>query len=135
MVELDDRLPSGAGARKLERYDHFLTGWSAHLPRYGERHMAALLLVFVCRDRARARRCALLADAALRACRAYAGEHPADWDYTGRRSTLFVAERDVHDGVLVGYGTPELPPTVRAGPADGDPAAGQASIERRQMLA
>ena len=30
IVELDDRLPRGRGAGKLERYDHFLTGWSAH---------------------------------------------------------------------------------------------------------
>ncbi|HEX3911196.1 MAG TPA: replication-relaxation family protein [Solirubrobacteraceae bacterium] len=135
MVELDDRLPTGSGAAKLERYDHFLTGWSTHLPRYSERRRTAALLVFVCRDRSRARRCALLADAALRACRAYAGEHPLDWEYSGRRSTLFVAERDVHNGSLRGYGVPELPPAVRVEEADGDPAGAEASVERRELLA
>ncbi len=31
LVELDDRLPHGRGAAKLERYDHLLAGWSVCL--------------------------------------------------------------------------------------------------------
>jgi DNA-binding transcriptional ArsR family regulator len=76
LVEFDDRLPSGAAASKLERYDHFLTGWAVHTRRYGRRLEALPLVVFVCRDRARARECARRADPLLRASRAYAGEYP-----------------------------------------------------------
>ena len=37
LVELDDRLPAGRAAGKLERYDHLLAGWSVHTNRYGRR--------------------------------------------------------------------------------------------------
>jgi hypothetical protein len=135
IVELDDRLPVGRAAAKLERYDHFLAGWSAHTRRYGSRREALPLVVFVCRDRARARACALAADATLRACRAYAGEYPFDWDYPGRERTLFASERDVHEGLLRAYGVPRLPPSVRTTEARGDPRAGEASAEARELLA
>jgi DNA-binding HxlR family transcriptional regulator len=91
IVELDDRLATRRGVAKLERYDHFLAGWSAHSPRYGRRREAEPLIVFVCRDRRRAHACAQGADSALRACRAYAGEYPVDWEYPGRERMLFVA--------------------------------------------
>ncbi len=123
MIELDDRLPEGAGAAKLERYDHFLAGWSAHLKRYS-RHGAQLpLVVFVCRDRARARECARRADRVLVACRAYPGEYPTDWQYSSREHVLFAAERDAHEGLLSAYGVPPLPPEVRVAAAGGDPRA------------
>ena len=77
IVELDDRPAVGRDARKLERYDHFLAGWSLHTPRYGRRAEAVPVVVFVCRDRARARECARRADSVLRACRAYAGDTPS----------------------------------------------------------
>ena len=57
-VEFDDRLPEGVAAAKLERYDHFLTGWSANLGRYARAGSELPIVVFVCRDRARARECA-----------------------------------------------------------------------------
>ncbi len=134
MVELDDRLPSSAAAGKLQRYDHFLTGWSAHVRRYGERAKAAPLVVFVCRDRSRARRCAELADAALVACRAYAGEYPSNWEYIGRSRTLFAAERDLHEGSVRAYGVPSLPPAVRMATRGGDPAASEPRVEQRRLL-
>ncbi len=99
MLELDDRLAPGPVAAKLERYDHFIAGWSAHTRRYGPQRAVQPLVVFVCRDRARARECARRADAVLGACRAYAGEYPFDWDYPGRESIAFVAERDIHEGI------------------------------------
>ncbi len=133
IVELDDRLPVGRAARKLERYDHFLAGWSLHTNRYGKRAEAVPVVVFVCRDRARARECAKRADAVLRACRAYAGEYPRDWEYPGRDGAIFVAERDVHEGLLCGYGVPRLPPEVRVGAAHGDPRAAVVSVEARQI--
>jgi len=73
--------------------------------------------VFVCSDRARARACARAADRLLVAAQAYAGEHPGKWEYTGRRRIVFVAERDVHEGILRGYGLQCLPPEVRASAA------------------
>jgi len=112
LVEFDDRLPTGRAAGKLERYDHLLAGWSVHTTRYGRRLGVPPSVVFVCRDRARARECARRADAMLTACRAYAGEYPADWEYPGRQGVMFVAERDAHVGLLRGYGVPRLPPDV-----------------------
>jgi hypothetical protein len=134
LVEFDDRLPEGGSAGKLERYDHFLSGWSAHTPRYGRRLEAIPVVVFVCRDRARARACARSADATLRACRAYAGDYPFDWEYPARERILFASERDGHEGILQGYGVPRLPPAVRVAAARGDPRAGEASIEQRQII-
>jgi hypothetical protein len=134
MVELDDRLATAGGAGKLRRYDHFLTGWSLHTRRYGRRAQALPLVVFVCRDRGRARDCAIGADAVLCACRAYAGEYPCDWEYTGRERVLFVAERDAHEGLLRGYGVPRLPPEVRVSAARGDPSARQAAVAARELL-
>ena len=135
LVEFDDRLPTGRGAGKLERYDHLLAGWSVHTTRYGRRLGAPPAVVFVCRDRARARECARGADAVLTACRAYAGEYPADWEYPGREGILFVAERDVHEGLLRGYGVPRLPPEVRVSVAGGDPRMRETTAEPRELLA
>ena len=132
LVELDDRLGPGAVA-KLERYDHLVSGWSVHTRRYGRELGMPPFVVFVCRDRARARECARRADAVLTACRAYNGEYPVDWQYPGRERVLFAAERDVHDGRLTAYGVDRLPPDVRAEAADGDPAARAAEPCERQL--
>jgi hypothetical protein len=134
IIEFDDRLSSAPVARKLERYDHFLAGWSAHTRRYGRRMDAVAVVVFVCRDRARARACARGADSVLCACRAYAGEYSFDWEYPGRERVVFVAERDAHEGILRGYGVPRLPPAVRIASAHGDPRAGETAIEPRELL-
>jgi Replication-relaxation len=133
LVELDDRLPEGSGAAKLERYDHFLAGWSTHVKRYGAHGNALPLVVFVCRDRPRARECARRADRILTACRAYAGEYPFDWQYPGRRGIVFAAERDAHDGLLCAWGVPSLPPEVRVAAAAGDPRGRDALVELRQL--
>jgi hypothetical protein len=135
ILEFDDRLDSGRGIGKLERYDHFLAGWSVHTKRYGRRLEAMPLVVFVCRATGRARECARRADSVLRACRAYAGEYPFDWEYPGRERVLFASERDVHDRLLCGFGVPRLPPGVRARAAHGDPRAGEAAVEPRELLA
>ena len=133
IVEFDDRLAVGRAARKLERYDHFLAGWSLHTPRYGTRAEAVPVVVFVCRDRARARECARRADSVLRACRAYAGEYPLDWEYPGRERILFVAERDAHERLLFAYGVPRVPPPVRVSAAQGDPRAAEATVQPREL--
>jgi len=133
MVELDDRHGSDRWIAKLERYDHFLAGWSAHTARYGRRPQAVPIVAFVCRDRSRARECAQRADLTLRACRAYAGEYPFDWQYPGRERALFFAERDVHEGALWAQGVPRLPPDVRVSAARGDPRTGEATAEPRSL--
>lgn len=135
LVERDDRLPTGRAAGKLERYDHFLAGWSASLKRYGPRLGVLPLVVFVCRDRARARECTRRSDAVLTACRAYAGVYPAEWEYPGRERIVFVAERDVYEGRLRGYGVPRLPPEVRVSVAHGDPRARESAAESRELPA
>ena len=126
IVELDDRVVDAAATRKLERYDHFLAGWALHLRRYGDRAEATPIVVFVCRDRPRARRCAERADFALRACRAYAGEYPSDWQYPGRERIRFAAERDLHAGALAAYRVLPLPPEVRARVSGAGPHASEA---------
>jgi hypothetical protein len=133
IVELDDLLPEQRGVAKLARYDHFLAGWSAYTRRYGERRDAEPVVVCVCRDRGHARGCARLADAVLRACRAYAGDYPFDWEYPSRERMLFVAERDMHEGLRRAYGVPRLPPAVRVLEAHGDPRAGEASVQAREL--
>jgi hypothetical protein len=133
IVERDDRLSSARWIAKLERYDHFLAGWSLHTARYGRRRDALPVVVFVCRDGRHARECARRADMTLRACRAYAGEYPFDWEYPGRERVLFAPERDVHDGSLAAHGVPRLPPAVRVSCAHGDPRAGEATDEPRTL--
>jgi hypothetical protein len=127
LVELDDRHKSPAWINKLERYDHFLTGWSAQTRRYGGQEAANVLAVFVCRDRERARICARRADAVLCACRAYAGDYPQSWEYLGRERIVFLSERDIHEGNLCAWGTGRLTPEVRIALASGDPSAAEAS--------
>ncbi|MGA9875451.1 MAG: replication-relaxation family protein [Solirubrobacteraceae bacterium] len=123
LVELDDRLPEGAGAAKIERYDHFLAGWCTHIERYARPGAELPLVVFVCRDSSRARECARRADSVLSACRAYAGEYPFAWQYPGREHVVFASERDAHEGRLCACGVPRLPPEVRVEAAGGDPRA------------
>jgi Replication-relaxation len=125
LVERDDRVRSAVWLNKLERYDHFLTGWSAQTVRYGTEGAATPVVVFVCRDRARARDCARRADAALTAARAYGGDYPHSWEYCGRRATLFVAERDVHERSLCAWGVPDLPPALRVAASSDDRGAGE----------
>ncbi len=134
IVELDDRVSAPGWLAKLERYDHFLSGWSLSTTRYGRRREALPVVVFVCRDRSRARDCARRADSALIACRAYAGEYPFDWQYPGRARILFVAERDIHEGLTGAFGVPALPPEVRAMVAHEDPRERRAVLERRELL-
>ena len=134
LVEFDDRLPAMRTAGKLERYDHLLAGWSVHTKRYGTRRGVRPFVVFVCRDRARARECTRRADRLLTACRAYVGEYPSDWEYPGREGIMFVAERDAYEGCLRGYRVPRLPPEVRMSVAGGDPKVREAVIRSGQLL-
>ncbi len=132
LVELDDRLPEGSGAGKLERYDHFLAGWSTQVARYARPGVALPFVVFICRDRSRARECARYADCVLTACRAYAGEYPSDWEYPGRERILYASERDAHEGLVCAWGVPSLPPEVRAG-AELDPRGRNPLVELRSL--
>ena len=134
LVEVDDRHRAMAWQTKLRRYEHFLTGWSAHVRRFG-RDGVTPSVVFVCRDRARARQGARLADGLLLASRAYAGEHPDRWLYTARERIVFAAERDVHEGLLGFYAAPGLPPHIRARAAGGEEPDHRVDVVARSMLA
>ncbi len=134
LIERDDRIMADAWVSKLERYDHFLAGWSAQTSRYGANGRADALAVFICRDRPRARAAAGRADGLLRASRAYAGEYPSAWEYPGRERILFVAERDVHEGLPQGYGVPTLPPGARTMAGRGDPVAAEAQAVIRAIV-
>lgn len=132
IIERDDRMGSVAAVAKLERYDHFLTGWSSETKRYGRQATAAPVVIYLCRDRRRARECAGAADTVLCACRAYAGEYPYDWEYQGRDAILFAPERDLHEGSFLAYGVPSLPPAVRELAAR-DPRARATAMVTREI--
>jgi hypothetical protein len=133
MVELDDRCGGPEWQAKLHRYDHFLTGWSMHLRRYG-RNGVLPAVVFLCRDRSRARECARRADGLLLSSRAYAGEYPDRWLYGGRERIVFAAERDAHEGLLGAYATPRIPPRSRQSASDGE-SGGAGSLATRSLRA
>jgi hypothetical protein len=65
---------------------------------------------------------------------AYGGEYRVEWPYPARERMFFVAERDVHQGRLVGYALPTLPPEVRVEQADGDVAARACHPRRKPVL-
>jgi hypothetical protein len=131
LVELDDRLPEGTAAAKLERYDHFLAGWATQLKRYAGSSRLPLV-VFVCRDRPRARECARRADSLLTAARAYSGEYPSAWEYPGRERIVFAAESDIHEGLLCASGLASIPPRVRAAEA-GDSRGRAPLLQAREL--
>lgn len=135
LVELDDRHRSEGWVAKLERYEHFLVGWSLTLPRYGPDAPAEAIAVFVCRDAQHARQCARRADSLLLGCRAYAGQSPLAWEYAARRQILFAAERDIHEGSPRAWGLPALPPALRVQQADGDPLAAESAVQVREIPA
>lgn len=133
LVDIETALPSGSFVRKLERYDHFLTGWSLHTRRYRSGHdPRSAHVVIVCRDRVCARESARRADQVLCAARAYPGEPPGAWQYQGRERIWFAAERDVYLGEPRAWQVPRLPPPVRAR-HEGDPGASGARIEARAL--
>jgi hypothetical protein len=108
LLELELRSPAGFGIERLERYDHFLTGWSVT-----REPGTPPLVLFLLRDRAAALAVAALADGALTASRACPGEHPRDWEFAGRRLLRFAAEEDVHHGSLHAWRLPAHPPALR----------------------
>ena len=133
LVDYDDHPATGRAVAKLERYDHLVSGWWS-CAGVGPRLTTPPLVLFVCRSRSRARACATSADSVLTACHAYAGEYPAEWHYPGRARILYVAERDVHEGLTRAYGVPPLPPEVRVAAAHGEPLARAPRAERRDLV-
>ena len=126
LVELDDRLPTGRSAGKA-RALRPSRGWlvGAYQPLWAPARGATLGRVRVPRPRpcpgvrAQSRRGA---DRLSRVRRRV----PRRLGVPGStRESLFVAERDAHEGLLRGYGVPRLPPDVRVSVADGDPRAGE----------
>ena len=111
----DDRTQAVA---LVERLDHLIAGWWRSVPRYARRGQPPAAVV-VCADDCRARALADRADRVLTACLARIGQAPDEWEYPGRRGVAFVAERDVHDGRLIGWQVPAVAPSLRVGTAGG----------------
>ena len=94
---------------KLRRYDALLTAWWRLHERYrGSAKPPAV--VFVCPDEDAVFGLMRAADCELTGRLSNPSEHPDHWPSPGRDHTLFVAERDVHDGSLRAWMLPRLPP-------------------------
>jgi hypothetical protein len=111
-----------------------LSGWSLHKDRHSKYLPDPPLVVFICRDQSNAKEFCRAADPVVTAARAYGGEFASEWPYPARERMFFVAERDVHEGRLVGYALPAQPPVVRVDGADGDPAARACRPRVRPLL-
>jgi hypothetical protein len=96
----------------IEAYDHLLSGWWRTVERY-RRAGGPPAVVFVCRSEAAALERAAAADRLLSACLAEIGVGPEQWDRPGRHGIAFAAEQDAHDGLLLAWRVPPLPPTLR----------------------
>jgi hypothetical protein len=120
VVELDRTFKPSRNIDKFERYDHMLAGWSLHKDRYTKCLPDPPLVVFICRDRSNAKEFCRAADPVVTAAHAHGGEYTAEWPHPARERMFFVAERDAHEGRLVGYALPPEPPEVRVQRADGD---------------
>ncbi len=103
---------SGQALALLERCDHLIAGWWRLHPRYA-RLGSPPTAVILCPDADRAVALAGLADRVLLACLARIGQAPAEWARPGREGVVFVAERDLHDGILLGWRVPPLGPATR----------------------
>ena len=132
-VELDRTFRPAKNIDKFKRYDHMISGWCALKDRYTTHCTAPPLVVFVCRDQANAKEFCRAADPVVSAAHAYGGEYPSEWRYPGRDGMFFVAERDVHDGRLLGYALPTLPPERRAAVVD-DRSARSCHPRQRPLL-
>ena len=102
------RRPAGDGraAAKLERYDHFLAGWSVHTRRYGTaRGCRAARRVRLPRPRAcsRVRTGAPMRVLALPRIRRRV---PVRLGVPRRERIVFAAERDMHEGCAAPIGVP-----------------------------
>jgi Replication-relaxation len=132
-VELDRTFKPAKNIDKFERYDHMISGWCRLKDRYSKHCTSPPLVVFVCRDQANAKEFCRAADPVVSAAHAYGGEYPSEWAYPGRERLRFAAERDVHDGRLIGYALPALPPEARVLAGDAERSA-RACHPRAQPL-
>ena len=117
-VELDRTFRPTKNIDKFERYDHMISGWCNLKHRYAK----ALRLASPGRVRVPrpGERQGGLPRGGPRGDRGSC----LRWrvrervDYPGRERMFFVAERDIHEGRLVGYALPAHPPQVRSAVAD-----------------
>jgi hypothetical protein len=111
LVEFDRTRRPVKNLDKLRRYDALLTAWW----RLHERYRGAAeppAVVFVCPDEDAVFGLMRAADDELTGRLANPSEHPNHWASPGRDRTMFVAERDVHDGSLRARMLPRLPPNA-----------------------
>jgi Replication-relaxation len=112
LVELDRSRRASSNYEKFVRYDALITGWALSLPRYkaiGE----PPVVVFVVEDDDKARQFLGAADTRVTGRIGTYGVPEAKWPHHGRRRIFFVAERDIHHGLLRALRLPEHPPMLR----------------------
>jgi hypothetical protein len=98
MIELDRTEKPTKNFDKFERYDALITAWWRKVPRYrkvGEPPG----VIFVCTDEDHVSSFVQAADRCVAGRLAQPGVVEASWPYPGRERILFVAERDIHDGI------------------------------------
>ena len=104
-VEYDRTDRPDKNVDKFERYDQFLTWWG----REGSASKGAFA-IFVCAGEAALEAFIDVADQIFTGHLQRPGAAVADFVYTGRKRTLFVLERDVHEGRFGGLRLPAYPP-------------------------
>jgi hypothetical protein len=103
---------TGDPVRLLEAYDHLVSGWWRSVERY-RRAGGPPAVVMICADEAHALARVAAADGVLTASLAEIGVAPQQWQRPGRERIQFVAEVDLHRGLLTGWQVPVLPPALR----------------------
>jgi protein involved in plasmid replication-relaxation len=103
---------SGGSSALLETCDHLLSGWWRSVERF-RRAGGPPAVVVICADRALALAQVGLADRLLSGCLAQIGVPPQQWARPGRAGIHFVAEEDLHRGLLTAWRVPALPPPLR----------------------
>jgi hypothetical protein len=120
MIELDRTQSPYQNFEKFRRYDALITGWWRRLERYrklGEPPAA----VFVCVDEEHVETFARAANQEMTGRLARTGTSEQSWPYPGRERTLFVSERDMHEG------------SWRAWKLPAEPARGRGALELREV--
>ncbi|MBJ7329167.1 MAG: replication-relaxation family protein [Solirubrobacteraceae bacterium] len=108
LVEYDRTRRVDKNFGKFRRYDAFLNWWWPET-RYGDREQPPFVL-FVCQDEDQRRDFMAVADHDLTGHRWHPSIGPDEHEYVGRRHTLFVVEREMHERGCDAWRLPAVPP-------------------------
>jgi Replication-relaxation len=108
MIELDRTKRPAKNFDKFRRYDALITAWWKRIERF-RRMGEPPAVVFVCVDEDQAFAFMSAAEGEITGRLARPGTAQSSWPRPGRERTLFVAERDVHEGNLRAWKLPAEP--------------------------